>query len=174
MTTGAGTTVRGIFTILRRRTFEGASSSVTKARRWLVRLKMLPAMPRGLARRVAGGLVVWAECGGLLWLARSLDGRPMAGSVPTDGCMTQALTLGYRHARAAAASPLGPPGLELRGHEFHYSSVSPSETALVNVDPSGPPISSWAHPDLLASYLHLHLGATPDLAAAFVGTATAA
>ena len=49
VTTGVGTTVRGIFTALRRRTFAGASSSVTKARRWLVRLKMLPAMPRGLA-----------------------------------------------------------------------------------------------------------------------------
>ena len=126
-----------------------------------------------VGRRIADGLVVWAECGGLLWLARSLEGRPMAGVVPTDGCMTQRLALGYRHARATVASPLGPPGLELRGHEFHYSSVSPPDAALVNVDPTGPPISSWARPDLLASYLHLHLGATPELATAFVGAATA-
>ena len=27
-------------------------------------------------RRVGGGLPTWAECGGLLWLSRSLDGRP--------------------------------------------------------------------------------------------------
>ena len=40
-----------ILTALRRRTFAGASSSVTNARRWLVRLKMLPAMPRGFARQ---------------------------------------------------------------------------------------------------------------------------
>jgi cobyrinic acid a,c-diamide synthase len=97
----------------------------------------------------------------------------MAGVVPTDGRMTQRLALGYRHARATVASPLGPPGLELRGHEFHYSSVSPPDAALVNVDSTGPPISSWARPDLLASYLHLHLGATPELATAFVRAAAA-
>ena len=27
-----------------------------------------------VARRIGGGLVTWAECGGLLWLCRSLDG----------------------------------------------------------------------------------------------------
>ncbi|HWC37248.1 MAG TPA: cobyrinate a,c-diamide synthase, partial [Acidimicrobiales bacterium] len=47
-------------------------------------------------RRVADGLVTWAECGGLLWLARSLDGRPLAGVVPALGRMTDRLTLGYR------------------------------------------------------------------------------
>ena len=30
-------------------------------------------------RRIGAGLVTWAECGGLLWLCRSLDERPMAG-----------------------------------------------------------------------------------------------
>jgi len=124
--------------------------------------------------RIERGLVVWAECGGLLWLAQNLDERRMAGVLPTHGRMTQRLTLGYRHARTAAASPLGPAGLELRGHEFHYSTVSPPDAALVNLDPAGPPISSWARAGLLASYLHLHLGATPDLAVAFVRAAAAA
>ena len=116
---------------------------------------------------------MWAECGGLLWLAQNLDERRMAGVLPTCGRMTHQLTLGYRHARTAAASPLGPAGLELRGHEFHYSTVSPPDAALVNLDPAGPPISSWARPGLLASYLHLHLGATPDLAVAFARAAAA-
>src|SRR5205085_7909331 len=30
-------------------------------------------------RRVTGGLPTWAECGGLAWLCRDLDGQPMAG-----------------------------------------------------------------------------------------------
>jgi cobyrinic acid a,c-diamide synthase len=36
------------------------------------------------------------------------------------------LHLGYREARLVAASPLGPTGAAIRGHEFHYASlVSP-------------------------------------------------
>ena len=45
--------------------------------------------------RVRGdGLRVWVECGGLLWLARSLDGHAMAGLVDADAAMTRRLTLG--------------------------------------------------------------------------------
>ena len=126
-----------------------------------------------VGRRVASGLVVWAECGGLLWLADQMDGRPMAGVVPTVAHMTGRLTLGYRQARTTAASPLGPASLELRGHEFHYSSVDPPGPALAGARPADPPISGWARPGLLASYLHLHLGAAPGLAAAFVAAAAA-
>src|SRR5262249_8591238 len=71
-------------------------------------------------RRHRDGLVIWAECGGLLWLAEQLDGRPMAGVIPTTATMTDRLSLGYRRVRTTTASPLGEAGVELRGHEFHY------------------------------------------------------
>ncbi len=122
-------------------------------------------------RRIGDGLVVWAECGGLLWLSRAVDGHPMAGIVPTTAQLTDRLTLGYRHARTTAASPLGPAGLELRGHEFHYSSVTPSGGGLASDEAGQPPVGGWARPDLLASYLHVHLGAAPTLAASFVRAA---
>jgi cobyrinic acid a,c-diamide synthase len=57
------------------------------------------ALLRDVRARVAQGMVVWAECGGLLWLADELDGHAMAGVVPTTATMTSRLTLGYRHAR---------------------------------------------------------------------------
>jgi cobyrinic acid a,c-diamide synthase len=38
--------------------------------------------------KVGAGLVTWAECGGLLWLARSLDGHALAGVLPAEGRMT--------------------------------------------------------------------------------------
>ncbi|HEX3394148.1 MAG TPA: cobyrinate a,c-diamide synthase, partial [Acidimicrobiales bacterium] len=41
-----------------------------------------------VARRVAAGLTTWAECGGLLWLARSMDGHAMAGAIDADAHMT--------------------------------------------------------------------------------------
>jgi cobyrinic acid a,c-diamide synthase len=122
-------------------------------------------------RRVANGLVTWAECGGLLWLARSLDGRPLSGVVPAAGHMTDRLTLGYRRARVRVASPLAEPGAELRGHEFHYSVLDPAGDALDLEGRFGAGPAGFATPSLLASYLHLHLGADPAPAERLVATA---
>jgi len=119
--------------------------------------------------RVDAGLVTWAECGGLLWLARSLDGHPMAGAVAADAHMTTRLTLGYRRAKPRVATPLGPADTELRGHEFHYSTVDPAGDALHWHGRQGPGQGGFASPTLLASYLHLHMAADPSLAERFVG-----
>jgi cobyrinic acid a,c-diamide synthase len=119
-------------------------------------------------RRLAGGLTTWAECGGLLWLARSLDGRDLVGAVPADGTMARRLTLGYRRATTRADSPLGPAGTRLWGHEFHYSTLEPAGDALELTGRSGTSRAGWATPRFLASYLHLHLGAAPERAEAFV------
>jgi cobyrinic acid a,c-diamide synthase len=126
-----------------------------------------------LRRRCDAGLVVWAECGGLLWLTRALDGHAMAGVIEADATMTDQLTLGYRTATTTTASPLGPAGLALRGHEFHYSTIEPPGDALALEGRFGTGPGGWATPTLLASYLHLHLGAAPELAEAFVRRAAA-
>lgn len=119
------------------------------------------------------GLIVWAECGGLLWLARQLDGHAMAGVVATDATMTERLTLGYRTATTTTTSPLGPAGTTLRGHEFHYSTTEPAGEALELEGRFGRGPGGFATPRLLASYLHVHLGAAPDVAEALVRTAAA-
>jgi cobyrinic acid a,c-diamide synthase len=124
-------------------------------------------------RRVDAGLPVWAECGGLLWLARSLDGHRLAGVVDTDGAMTDRLTLGYRRATTTVPSPLGPAGTTFRGHEFHYSRTSPGGTALDVEGRLGRGPSGFANPRLLASYVHVHLAGHADVARAFVATAAA-
>jgi cobyrinic acid a,c-diamide synthase len=125
-------------------------------------------------RRVAGGLATWAECGGLLWLARSLDGQSLSGVVPAVGHMTDRLSLGYRRARVRVASPLAEPGTELRGHEFHYSVLDPAGEALDLEGRFGAGRGGFATPTLLASYLHLHLGADPGPAERLVATASRA
>ena len=79
--------------------------------------------------RVGGGLPTWAECGGLLWLARSLDGRPMAGVVPADAPHDRPAHPRLPHAPTTLGpSPIGPAGTTLRGHEFHYSTIDPPAT----------------------------------------------
>ena len=122
--------------------------------------------------KVGAGLVTWAECGGLLWLARSLDGHSLAGVLPAEGRMTDRLTLGYRRARVRTTSPLGPAGTDLRGHEFHYSTLDPPGDALDWSGRTGQGRCGFATPTLLASYVHVHLGAAPAPAEALVRAAT--
>ncbi|MFP5319559.1 MAG: cobyrinate a,c-diamide synthase [Acidimicrobiia bacterium] len=121
--------------------------------------------------KVHNGLVTWAECGGLLWLARSLDGHRLAGAVPADGRMTDRLTLGYRHLWPRVDTPLAPAGTALRAHEFHYSRLEPPGDALDYRGRHGAERAGFASPTLLASYLHLHLGGDPAPAERFVRTA---
>ncbi len=122
-------------------------------------------------RRVGAGLPTWAECGGLLWLARSLDRRALAGVVPADGRMTDRLTLGYRTARTRVASPVGPAGTILQGHEFRYSDLTPAGDALDLQGRGGPTRSGFATPTLLASYLHVHPAGEPAAIGAFLRAA---
>lgn len=112
----------------------------------------------GIKREVAGGLVTWAECGGLLVLCESLDGHPLAGVVPARAEMTRTLTLGYRSAVTTTRSPLGPEGTVLKGHEFHYSRVSPAGSALAMRARFGEGHDGYATENMIATYLHYHPG----------------
>ena len=79
----------------------------------------------------AAGGPVYAECGGLLYLAEALEdesGRlhPMVGLLPTIGRMApKRLTLGYAEVEVTRETPLGPAGTTARGHEFHASRIDP-------------------------------------------------
>ncbi len=126
-----------------------------------------------IRRRIANGLVTWAECGGLLWLAQSLDGHHLAAVVPAQALMTKRLTLGYRTAVAQVDNPLGPAGTELRGHEFHYSAMTPPGDALELAGRFGQGPEGFATSTMLATYLHIHLAARPDIAEHFVSAAIA-
>jgi cobyrinic acid a,c-diamide synthase len=128
-------------------------------------------MLRSMADHHRHGGVTWAECGGLLWLARSLDGSAMAGVVDADATMSGGRVLGYRSATTTCPSPLGPAGTQMRGHEFHYSATDPGGDAMVLVGRDGTTTAGFAAPNLLASYLHVHLAAYPGIAEAFVSAA---
>ncbi|MDQ4097355.1 MAG: cobyrinate a,c-diamide synthase, partial [Actinomycetota bacterium] len=123
--------------------------------------------------QVERGLVTWAECGGLLWLSRALDGHRLAGAVAAEGRMTNRLTLGYRHLWPRIDMPLAPAGTELRAHEFHYSVLEPPGDAIDYRGRHGADRTGFASATLLASYLHLHLGGDPAPAERFIQTAAA-
>ncbi|MDP8976467.1 MAG: cobyrinate a,c-diamide synthase [Actinomycetota bacterium] len=119
------------------------------------------------AARIAAGLPTWAECGGLVWLARELDGSPMVGVVPTSARLGDRLTLGYRHAETTTRSVIGPPGTRLRAHEFHYSRCEPAGSALRLSSRFRSGVDGFASPTLLATYAHHHAGGDPSMVTAF-------
>ncbi|BCK72060.1 hydrogenobyrinate a,c-diamide synthase [Streptomyces libani subsp. rufus] len=126
-----------------------------------------------VAELAASGAPVSAECAGLLYLSRSLDGKPMCGVLPAEARMTERLTLGYREAVALGDNALAAAGTRVRGHEFHRTALEPGAGA----DPA------WGltHPErrvegfvaggVHASYLHVHWAAEPSLAGRLVASA---
>jgi cobyrinic acid a,c-diamide synthase len=85
---------------------------------------------RGGLARFAATRPVHGECGGYMVLGAGLedaDGtrHEMAGLLAHETSFAdRKLHLGYRAARLIAASALGPAGGMLRGHEFHYATVT--------------------------------------------------
>jgi cobyrinic acid a,c-diamide synthase len=126
-----------------------------------------------VARLAAGGAPVIAECAGLLYLARDLDGAPMCGVLPVTARMTGQLTLGYRDAVAAGDSVLAPAGLAVRGHEFHRTAVSPGSSAPPAWTLAGRG-EGFVRSRVHASYLHLHWAGQPGLASRVVEAAARA
>ena len=125
-----------------------------------------------VARLARSGAPVIAECAGLLYLARELDGQPMCGVLDATATMTSRLTLGYRDATAAADSVLAPAGVTVRGHEFHRTAMdpphAPSPAWMVAGRPEG-----FVAENIHASYLHLHWAGYPQLARRAVAAAAA-
>jgi cobyrinic acid a,c-diamide synthase len=127
-----------------------------------------------IAESAASGAPVAAECAGLLYLAKTLDGLPMCGVLDAHAEMTETLTLGYRRATAATDSVLARAGEQARGHEFHRTAADP---------PHGDP-PAWHYPNgtpeghlagsVVASYLHVHWAGYPAFAARFARAASAA
>jgi cobyrinic acid a,c-diamide synthase len=118
----------------------------------------------------ASGAPVVAECAGLLYLARSLDGQPMCGVLDIDATMTPSLTLGYRHAEALADSPVAATGDRIRGHEFHRTVTSPGGQPAWRLDPGGP--EGQVKGSVIASYLHTHWAGYPSAARRFASVLT--
>ena len=132
------------------------------------------ALRTEVAAFAASGRPVLAECGGLLFLCRSLDGRPMCGVLPAEARMTDRLSLGYREATAATATPWIDAGEPTRGHEFHYSAVSPAhgEQGAWELTGRGQTrTEGFVAGAVQASYLHVHWAAFPDVPRRLVAAA---
>jgi cobyrinic acid a,c-diamide synthase len=127
------------------------------------------ALRSEVAAAIARGTPVAAECAGLLYLCRELDGLPMVGAVDASARMTKRGKLGYRKAAAVSDNPLALTGQRVTGHEFHRTEVVPTkgETPAWGWDRGQEGFTSAS---LHASYLHVHWAGYPELARRFAAT----
>ncbi|WP_326696841.1 cobyrinate a,c-diamide synthase [Streptomyces sp. NBC_01754] len=125
---------------------------------------------RAVTELAAAGAPVAAECAGLLYLARELDGRPMCGVLDASARMSRRLTLGYRSAVAVSDSVLAEAGTRLRGHEFHRTVLEPGAGAVPAWGLHQPErrVEGFVQRGVHASYVHTHWAAEPGVARRFV------
>ncbi|HEY3359259.1 MAG TPA: cobyrinate a,c-diamide synthase [Polyangia bacterium] len=131
--------------------------------------RSLRAAVRAAAAR---GLPIYAECGGLMYLAETMrvGGRdyPMSGALPvTVEVTSRPQGHGYCEATIDAPNPFFPVGTALRGHEFHYSRVVagaaalPTAYAMTRGTGCGNGRDGLVAGNVLASYTHLHAAGVP-------------
>ena len=136
-------------------------------------------MHQSIMEAVASGVPVYAECGGLMYLGKSLSDlegvtHPMVGVIPAESAMSQSrLTLGYREVESCSDNPVLQVGQRVRGHEFHWSTLAQQpgaeESVYKVIDQENRP-DGFRTSNVWASYVHIHLGSRPGLAARFVET----
>jgi cobyrinic acid a,c-diamide synthase len=125
------------------------------------------------------GLPVYAECGGLIYLSRSIrigDGiYPMADLFPVDLEMhDKPVGHGYTSVEVVEPNPFYPVGTRIRGHEFHYSGPAAGSKSLscCMAMESGVGIGSGRDgllfANTLACYNHVHAHGTEDWASSLV------
>lgn len=135
-------------------------------------------MRRKLLELSRAGLPVYAECGGLMYMGRSLknfDGRKysMASVLPIDTEMDKNyLAIKYVEIETTADTLLGPKGTKVRGHEFHQSRLvsSRAEDGCYRVTTNAGKVFSegFRRANVLASYIHLHFKSNPSVPSHFV------
>jgi cobyrinic acid a,c-diamide synthase len=126
------------------------------------------SMRRSIKTAVEQGMPIYGECGGLMYLTKSIAGyrdfkKPfkMVGVIDANTIMTGRLTLNYT--QADMMSNLFGNIQNIRGHEFHYSKIEniPKDSKYVYNMKRGSGIDGGKHDGVLiynsiASYMHLH------------------
>ncbi len=127
------------------------------------RLEENGAMRGSILAALEGGMRCYAECGGLMYLSREIDGRAMVGFYPIRCRMTEKLQrFGYVNVTDAA-------GLSFPAHEFHHAVAEPTEDIpkMFHVSKASAPERTWecgySKKNALAGFPHLHFGAHPEL-----------
>ena len=146
-------------------------------------------MKTAVREAIEGGMPVYAECGGFIYLGAGIEAQasktdhfdnknlgmtPLVGIFPvTTRMLPRRKALGYREVELLADTPVAEKGTVARGHEFHYSEMEEmpeSVERVYRVRKNGKNLGTegYRYKNCLASYIHLHFGSCPELAKTFV------
>ncbi|MBK9306518.1 MAG: cobyrinate a,c-diamide synthase [Nitrospira sp.] len=139
-------------------------------------------MRAAISRFADRGGVIYAECGGLMYLTESVRdfggcSHDMVGIFPAETVMRKSgLTLGYRTVECSRGCIIGDAGATARGHEFHYSALVPKgpltyTCTLSDAEGLSQGQDGLMSGNVLALYTHLHFSSQPEIAASLVESA---
>ena len=143
------------------------------------RLSANTAMRSAISEFSRTGGRIYAECGGLMYLCRDLKGfkgekLEMCGVIPASTVMEgKVRQIGYRKAVLVADGPFGVKGVELRGHEFHWSRTESGDSkadvaySLRNSRNEDAGTEGFSIKNVFASYVHIHFASSPGVVVAF-------
>ncbi|TAN34930.1 cobyrinate a,c-diamide synthase [bacterium] len=122
----------------------------------------------------ASGGPIYAECGGLMYLAEQLrlgdEVYPLCGILPFSTTMPGRLKLAYVEVETTGGLFGG--GRSARGHVFHRSEISGDQPVArcyqTRTSRGEQGEEGYHHRNVLASYIHLHFASDPGLAVALV------
>ncbi|TYQ12746.1 UNVERIFIED_CONTAM: cobyrinic acid a,c-diamide synthase [Acetivibrio alkalicellulosi] len=141
---------------------------------YLEKLSKNTSMLNSIKDSVINGLPTYAECGGFMYLGKTItiDDRKykMVGAIDTNSILTKKLqNFGYIHIKAYEDNMFCNKGEGINAHEFHYSSSDNNGKTFKALKSSG---KSWdgifATDTIYAGYPHLHLWGNIDFAKRFL------
>ncbi len=118
------------------------------------------SMRAALASALGAGMPCYAECGGMMYLAESLENErgtfAMVGALAGSTSIAKpVLHMGYREARVVADTPLDLAGTRVKGYEFHYATARLAEpTHAYEFDDAY--VDGAIRNNVIAGFLHRH------------------
>lgn len=131
------------------------------------KLEKNSGMLHSVKNAASDGMPIYAECGGLMYLTKSItefDGKKhnMVDLFDADTVMDKKLTLNYTEAKITDTCLIAETGRTIRGHEFHYSKIDNvrKDTRFAYKLSKGKGVNGGMDGlmeyNTLASYMHLH------------------
>ena len=155
---------------------EGASGLILGGgypEEYLEELSRAEKTKASIGSAVKSGMPVWAECGGFMYLGKTIekDGieYPVAGVLDGKAKMTDRLVrFGYKTLTARRDNMMCAAGQSVKCHEFHYSDSSENGGDFDAVRNSGMKSRCIiAKDNIFAGYPHIHLWSNPEFAKGF-------
>lgn len=143
---------------------------------YALKLEENKKMREAVRQAAASGLPCLAECGGFLYLQRTLEGEDravaqMAGALCGEGFRTRKLArFGYIEAEVRTPGVLGGRGEKIRGHEFHYWDCTENGDGFL----AKKPLSDKEYPCMVhtgtmaAGFPHFYYYSNPDMIFGFL------